>query len=175
MDHPSTMTIRPYTTGSSFDGGDADAAINSHLLYALFDRLKIAYDDEKKGIASHGLNPENYCIRIKKQRYDETKPHYVFVFGEGEIDPNDHVTHTYRAKYTDYQSVTNENTGKGEIIQNPGYYVITVQISGRCATEDYAATLAGDVDEFYQDALKKCLPTYAIIFATKPSSRIHYF
>lgn len=180
MDQPSTLSLamhRPHATESYFKGGDIDARINTYLLYAIFERMEIAYDhgDDKEKISSHHA-PENYSIRIVDQHIEES-PHYIFVFEECNDPTNsDYHTYKYQVQYTVYQSVYDEETGEGRIVENPGFYEITVKLAGSFFTnESYAHDLLGDIDRYYQRALKEHLPTYAIMFSTKPESRIRYY
>lgn len=142
----------PVILAAEFDGASQDDAINSMVL----DRVihEIVQPKNRDGTFSSG---RTWSIRIEDQHAEEWEPHYILCFGEGDCnqEATDESSDELSVGYCDNISGSN-----GAILQKPG--IFTVKASGdfglfaRSSVVKYVARI-------YIDALKKNLPSYAIV------------
>ena len=142
----------PVILTAKFDGASQDEAINSIVL----DRViaEIVQPKYRDGTFSSG---RTWSICIEDQHAEEWEPHYTLCFGEG--DCNQEATNESSDElcvgYCDNISCSN-----GTILQKPG--IFTVKASGDFGL--FAKSLVVKyVARIYVDALKKNLPSYAIV------------
>lgn len=135
-----------------FDGTSQDAAINSMVISRVIE--EIVQPECTDGGFSSG---RTWSICIKDQHSDESSPHYILHFGEGE--GCDQITDDSCAEVNvNYCDTISEPDGT--ILQKPGVFIVKAGGEFGLVTKEFAARNAAEI---YAGALKSNLPSYAIV------------
>lgn len=143
---------------------EADAAINSDVLRAIFESVTMSYDPKDDVFFS---NPDEWGVSIEDIHDDEENPHYILTVGTEQFEKLP--VQSYVVRYCDYHSVQAESLkaeshfilSESHIDVDPGRYYIRIWLP-----EDYRNIwnrIAGKVEKAYYDAMVKYLPDYAIL------------